>query len=143
MGVPTLMLFFTITLLTGGLLFYELDSFDFWSDEKQTTQAAVGYYHTGEYYQWDFIKDEANTGHKYNRALPHVWLVAQSYKLFGISEWSSRFVSAVSGILFIILGFFVALFFTKSRLAAILFILAVGLNYHFCSFSGGPGCMPF
>jgi len=131
LGRITLLAYLAITILVTALLFYKLDNFDFWSDEKQTTQAAVGYYNTGEYYQWDFIKDEANTSKKYNRALPHVWLIAQSYNLFGVSEWSSRFISAISGILFIILGFFVALFFTKSRLTALLFIFAIALSYDF------------
>ncbi|PID87929.1 MAG: hypothetical protein CSB06_02365 [Bacteroidia bacterium] len=121
-------LYYTIGLLfvlglMGVLLFYRLDYFDLYSDEAQVTEGAVGYYHTGEFNRWDFVKDKLRPNVDYDRGFPHLFLVAQSYKVFGITPWAGRFVSALFGLIFIGLIYFVARYVFKSRLPALLIAL--------------------
>ncbi len=104
-------------------LFYKLDYFDLFSDEAQVTEGAAGYYKTGEYKYWDFIKNKGKE-QKYQRAKPHQFIVAQSYKIFGISNWSSRFPSAVFGVLLIIISYFIFNYFIKDKLAILLVLLS-------------------
>jgi len=117
-----------VTGISGTILLYQLDNFDFWSDEKQVTQAAAGYYHTGTFQQWDFIKEKPYPDAKFERNYPHLWLVAQSYNLFGVSEWSSRIISALAGILFIVLGYFVLNYFFKNKAVSLLILLAFSFH---------------
>ncbi|MBN1253044.1 MAG: glycosyltransferase family 39 protein [Bacteroidales bacterium] len=110
--------------ISSTILLYQLDKFDFWSDEKQVTQGAAGYYHTGKFQQWNFIKEKPYPNESFDRNFPHLWLVAQSYKIFGVSEWSSRIISVIAGILFVFLGYFVLKFFFKNKAIALLILLA-------------------
>ncbi len=123
-------LFIIILVISAFTLFYKLGNFDFFSDEVQVTKGAAGYYHTGEYRQWDFIK-EKTVGKAYNRAKPHQWIVAQSYKLFGINEWASRFPSALFEFIFIFLLYFIGRFFVKDKNAALLTALSFSLYFEF------------
>ncbi len=111
-------------------LFYRLDYFDLYSDEGTLTQGAIGYYHSGEFKFWDFAKDEL-LDIEYRRAIPHQYIVAQSYKIFGISTWSSRFPSVVFGILLIITGYFIARYFIKDPLTALLIVFSFSLYFEF------------
>ena len=111
-------------------LFYKLDSFDIYSDEVQVTKAATGYYYTGEYKQWDFVKEEISES-TLNRAKPHLFIVAQSYKLFGVNTWASRFPSALFGLFFIILLFFIGRFFIKDKTTVLLAVFSFALYYDF------------
>ena len=114
-------LFAIIIIISVVTLFYRLDNFDLFSDEAQVTQGAAGYYHTGEYKLWDFTKEEL-THKKYNRSRPHQFVVAQSYKIFGISTWSSRFPSALFGVILIIATFLIGKYFIKDKWAILLVI---------------------
>lgn len=100
-------------------LFYRLDYFDLFSDEAQVTQGAAGYYYTGEYKLWDFVQDKPSEA-SYERAWPHQFLVALSYRIWGISTWSSRLPSAIFGVLLILLGFIVGKKFIKEETAVLL-----------------------
>lgn len=115
---------------------YRLGSYEFKEDEFQTVSAAIGYYHTGEFYEWDFNENKSgkytnciiyNIDCHYTRAWPHTWLISQSYKIFGISEWSSRIVSVVFGIFFLILSsiFIYNFFGTKKAVVVSLFSIAL------------------
>ncbi|MEN8120035.1 MAG: glycosyltransferase family 39 protein [Bacteroidota bacterium] len=111
-------------------LFYRLDYFDLYSDEAQVTKGAAGYYHTGEYKQWSFIKDKI-IGKTYDRARPHLFVVAQSFKVFGISNWAARFPSALFGILLLLIAFFISRFFVRDKTASILTIFSFAFFFEF------------
>lgn len=111
-------------------LFYfsrDLSSDTFVDDEYQVITTAVGYNASGEFRKWDFCTDSL-TSHHYTRAFPHTWLVAQSFALFGVSEWSARIPSALFGTLCILAAYLLALYFAKSALAATL--LSLTLMWH-------------
>jgi len=130
--------YLVLIIIFSFLAFYlyslRLDSLNFWDDEYLVVKAAEGYRQTGSFYSWDFIRGEI-TSHKYERAWPHLWLVSQSYKIFGVSEWSSRIVSVVFGCLFVFSSFFIAFYFTKNAaLATIIsaiFLLNPDFMYYF------------
>lgn len=56
----------------------------------------------------DFLRMQFNTLPFYDHPPAGFWLMALSYKLFGISEWSTRFPSAVCGIGTILLVYLTA-----------------------------------
>lgn len=108
-----------VTTLAAGFYLYNLGDYELREDEFQVVNAASGYYHTQEFYLWDWIKDTPDSS-RYDRAWPHTWLISQAYKIFGISEWSSRIVSVMFGIIFIPLLYFIARFFTENKKVALL-----------------------
>lgn len=119
-----------LSFMAFWLYAHRLDNLNFWDDEYLVLKAAEGYRQTGTYYFWDFVREEI-TQHQYARAWPHIWLVAQSYGLFGVSEWSSRIVSVVFGCLFVFSSFFVILYFTKNALLAMIVAAVFFLNPDF------------
>ncbi len=123
-----LILLVVVVGLTSTILLHKLGDFDFWSDEKQVTQAAMGYYKTGKFQQWDFVKDKPVNGKEFDRNFPHLWLLAQSYKIFGVSEWSSRIVSVLGGILFALLSYFILTYFFKNKFIVLLFLASFALH---------------
>jgi len=125
----------TIVTISAIALFYNLGWRDFWEDEHQVVSAAAGHYYTGEFFRWDWIKKDVMCADRtsecmYDRAWPHSWLIAQSYRLFGISEWSSRVVSALFMLLTTIGVYFFAKFFTENKNVALVsaFVVAVHPN---------------
>ncbi len=127
--LPTLGFFFVI-IISIFTLFYRLDYFDLYSDEGTTTQGAAGYYHSGEFKFWDFTKDEL-IDIEYRRAIPHQFLVALSYKIFGISTWSSRLPSVILTLIFIIFGYFFSRYFIRDSFAALLIVFSFSLYFEF------------
>ena len=123
-------LLFVIIGISIFTLFYRLDYFDLYSDEATSMQGATSYYHTGEYKEWNFVTEKPSENN-YNRAWPHQFIVAQSYKLFGISTWSSRFPSAVFGVLLILLSYFVGRYFIKDKWAVLLVIFSFAFFIEF------------
>lgn len=105
---------FILILLSSCLLFYKLGDYELREDEFQVVGAATCYYYEQKFCEWDWLKGEPGDS-MYTRAWPHSWLIAQSYHLFGISEWSSRFPSAVFGVFFTFILYFIAKFFTESK----------------------------
>ncbi len=114
--------FFSIIVFSFFFLSYNLGSADLYQDEYQVVATAEGYFHSGTFYQWDYINNKLSD-HLYNRAWPHSWMIAQSYKLFGITEWSSRIVSVLFGVFFVTTFYFIAKYFTQNKLVALLSIL--------------------
>ncbi len=112
-------------------LFYRLDGFDLYSDETQVTQGAAGYLYSGEFYQYNFATQKLSTNRTYNRARPHQWLIAQSYKIFGVSNWSSRLPSAIFGLLLTALGYFISRFFIRDKLSALLISFSFVFYFEF------------
>jgi len=108
-----------ITALAAIVIFYRLGELHLYEDEYQVVNAAAGYYHTGEFYSWDWVADEP-TDSIYDRAWPHSLTIALSYEIFGISEWSSRLPSAIAGVLFVPIAYYVFEYFTERRLVALI-----------------------
>lgn len=118
-----------VSLLSAGLLLYRISSFDIREDEFQVVDAATTYFHTGTFYKWDWIQDRSGQWTTcitqdprchYTRAWPHTWLIAQTYKIFGVAAWSSRLPSVIFGILFVPVIYMVSHFFTHNRRIALL-----------------------
>jgi hypothetical protein len=105
------------------VLGYGIGDYEFREDEYQVIGAAAGYHFTGEYYVWDWLNWEQGERY-YDRAWPHTWMIAQSYNIFGISEWSSRIVSVLFGLLLIASSYFIVKFFTQSKNIALLTTLS-------------------
>lgn len=108
-----------LLLVSSGILTYQLGEHEFKEDEHQVVDAAGCYYYEQEFCRWDWIKMQPSE-EMYTRAWPHSWLIAQSYTLFGISEWSSRLVSVVFGVGFVFILYLVTRFFTESKKIALL-----------------------
>ncbi len=79
------------------LIFYRLGYFDIWEDENLVINAAVGVTEKGYSYFAD----------GYSRAQLHTMLIAGLFELFGPSEFIGRLPSAIFGVLFIALCFYV------------------------------------
>lgn len=106
-----------------------LGKINFQSDEFFHLYAAKGYLETGDFVQWDFLDNEPKR--EYIRAFPYTWLVAQSFKIFGISEWSARLPSLLFGVLFLPLVYWLALKISKNKTVAILTLLLVVFDNSF------------
>ncbi len=104
-----------LVILNGVALFYKLGNEEFKEDEFQVISSAAGFMHTGEFSSWNWIEEE--TGNPYARAWPHTFLIAQAFKILGISEFSGRIVSVLGGLVFIICLYFFARFFTNRKIA--------------------------
>ena len=98
-------------------LFYRLGSEGFREDEFQVINSAAGYLYSGQFSQWNWIADDI--GNAYARAWPHTFLIAQSFNVFGISEWSGRLVSVLGGMAFLICLYLFARYFTNQKIALI------------------------
>lgn len=105
-----------------------IDTFVFENDEYYHVDAAIGYLKTGEYVLWDHHLDQpqtqsldktvplAQTKQKepYTRAWPYTWQVAQSIRIFGMSEWAMRLPALLWGLALLALIPLVARSWTKS-----------------------------
>lgn len=129
--LPYTSAFIIILAMSAITLFYRLDYFDLYSDEAQVSQGAAGYFYSGEFHQYNFATKKLSTNRNYNRARPHQWLMAQSYKIFGISNWSSRFPSAMFGFLLTVLGYFISRFFIRDKLSALLISFSFVFYFEF------------
>ena len=126
----TIFLFILVLGTSAFTLFHKLDNFDIFSDEIQVTKGAAGYYFTGEYRQWDFIKEDL-VGRPYIVAKPHLRIVAQSYKIFGVNAFAARFPSALFGVLLVAFLFLIGKYFIKDKYAALLTALSFALYFEF------------
>ncbi|MCD4792914.1 MAG: hypothetical protein K8R54_06765 [Bacteroidales bacterium] len=129
--ILTTVVLFVIIGISISTLFYRLNYFDLYSDEAQVTEGAAGYYYTGEFKQWDFVKDKLKNDNVYKRGFPHLFLTAQSYKIFGVTPWAGRFVSAFFGLILIIFGYFISYYFTRNKIASLLIILSFTFYFEY------------
>lgn len=111
-----LLIMLLLVVVGAALLFFRLGEHDFYEDEFQVISAAAGFLHSGEFQSWDWIGSQV-TGSIYDRAWPHTWLIAQSFRVFGVSEWSARLVSALFGVGFLIGLYFFARYFANIQVA--------------------------
>lgn len=99
-------------------------------DEFQVVSAAKGFSETGEFYRWNWIEDRPACLMKtenctYPRAWPHTYLISQFYNLIGVSEFSSRIISAIFGIFLVLISYPIALYLLKSKSVALLSTLVI------------------
>jgi len=87
----TLFIIFALTAIGFYLRFNNLGDRSFWIDEGVTSYAAIGLLEYGT--------PVLPSGVVYNRALLNTYLIALSFKTFGISECSARIVSVIFGTL--------------------------------------------
>lgn len=132
-------LLFLIVVLAAALRFYKLDSAP---PSLSWDEAAVGY---NAYTIANFGRDE------YGKFFPaffrsfaddkhpvHIYSTAISVKLLGLSEFSTRFPSAIFGVLNVLLIFFLAKLMFSSEvlgLFASLFLAVSPYNIHFSRFN--------
>lgn len=97
-------------LLSGGMIavlssiryFYRLMSKPyFWMDEFGSMESAVGLLKTGGRYRWDYLTNDIQDYYGVSERF-HEILLAGVYKIFGVSEFSGRALSAVCGIIFML-----------------------------------------
>ncbi|MCX6766061.1 MAG: hypothetical protein NT136_03845 [Candidatus Moranbacteria bacterium] len=124
---------FIIILLGAGLRFYKLGARSFDRDEFFELNTSYGYFKTGKFLAWDFNNEKPFEGNLQDdtsteRAEIFRWQLAQSYRFFEPSETNTRAVSAVWGIISIILVYFITLSFTGNKYIALIaaFLVAVG-----------------
>jgi hypothetical protein len=123
----------------GAILrFYHLGTTSFSADEFLDINSSMAYVKTGTWQNWDFNFGRINTENEFaardERAWPYKWQVAQVLKLTKVSEAAARSVSAMWGIISIILIYYVAKYFTGKKeiglLAAFLFaVSATGIIF--------------
>ncbi len=111
-----------IMLLGMGMRLWRLDSTPFVADEFLDVNATYGYFQTGQWQAWDFNHGEPNV--RLNeasdeRAWIYRWQVAQLYKYLPPTEFTTRLVSVLWGVLTSIILYFVTLSFTKNRWIAL------------------------
>jgi hypothetical protein len=132
----TILVFFIIVGLIGiFLLFLNLGKNNLMNDEFPTISSSWNFSQTGNFYKWDWlhqnsseftilsIKDQwAN----YTRAELHTVLLAVTYKLFGVSEFTSRSLSALFGVILFLSTIFIVQNSTKSsKIALLAFFLTI------------------
>ena len=87
-----------------------------------------------EIYLWDWIK-KAPTKTHYARAWPHLYNLTNIYSLFGISEFSSRLISVISGSLLIIVSFFFSFLFIGSVNLSLVYSLMITFSFYLIDIS--------
>ena len=139
----------TAILLLGIILrFHNLGKKSFRADEFLGVNTVYGYLQTGEWKRWDFNLEKPytdkpyfktffdfdlwNSGEKtYTRAWIYNWQIAQSLKIFpNTKESSYRIISALWGVLSILIIYFISLKFVKNKKIALLsaILLTVSIN---------------
>jgi hypothetical protein len=120
-------------ILGGGLRFYNLGVRSFDRDEFFELNTSYGYFKTGKFLAWDFnngqpfeggLQDDTST----ERAEVFRWQLANLYDFTEPTEANTRAVSAIWGVISIILVYFMALSFTGNKYIALIaaFLVAVG-----------------
>jgi len=114
-------LFLSFLITVGFYLRYaNLDNLSFWVDELFTTYAAIGILEHGT--------PVMPSGMPYTRSILNTSLIALSFKIFGIGEFSARIVSVIFGTLTIPLVYLVGAKVANKRvglLAALLITFSV------------------
>jgi 4-amino-4-deoxy-L-arabinose transferase-like glycosyltransferase len=88
---------FALLAAAAALRFWQLGVHGLWTDELYHALAAKSLLTEGRPY--------IPIMGEYTRALPYTWLVAISFKLFGVSEFAARLPSVLFGLSFIIILF--------------------------------------
>lgn len=90
-----------LIILCGVLFFYKLGDRSFWDpDEPRYAQASYNMLKTK-----DYITPMFNGSERFDKPPLIYWLIAASYKVFGVNEFAARLPSAFGGLLIVILCF--------------------------------------
>ena len=104
-----------ITVCTGILFFYKLDALSLFDvDEPRYAETARIIVETG-----DWITPRFNGEIRYDKPILFYWLIAISYKIFGINEFAARFWSATFATALVFFLFFLIKKFDSIRFALI------------------------
>lgn len=112
-----------LTITAFWLRFTHLGDASLYHDEVHIFASAYSYLQTGQFTKWDFALDQL--GKPYIRSFDYAWLIAQSFKLFGVSEFAARLPIALTGVLSIPFFYLLYRFFSQQRIALIATILSV------------------
>jgi hypothetical protein len=130
----TIIILGIIILLGTFLRFYNLGKVSFVADEFLDINSSYAYFKTGVWQNWDFNQETVNVENTFaprdERAWAYKWQVAELFKFLPPTEATARSVSALWGILTIILIFFVGRDFTKKTEIGLLsaFFFAVSIS---------------
>lgn len=124
------LILFAIVVLGAFLRFHKLDQQPFVTDEFLDINATYGYFKTGEWVAWDFNLDQVSDNlyaPRDERAWPYRIQVAQMFRFSPLTEITARSVSALWGVLSIIILYFVSVYFTKNKITGLIsaFLFAV------------------
>jgi hypothetical protein len=121
-----------ILFLGGFLRLYNLGENPFVADEFLDVNATYGYHQLGEWQAWDFNHQEASVRDNQlsdQRAWIYRWQVAQLYNFLPPTEFTIRLISALWGILTILILYLITFSLTKNRWIALItaFLWAVSV----------------
>lgn len=123
-----------IVFLGAFLRFYNLGKVSFVADEFLDVNSSYAYFKTDVWQNWDFNQSAVNVENAFEardeRAWGYKWQVAQLFKFLPPTEGVARAVSAMWGVMTIILMFLVAQSFTKKTEIGLLsaFLFAVSIS---------------
>ncbi|MCP4606579.1 MAG: hypothetical protein GY847_39735 [Proteobacteria bacterium] len=135
-GLVVSLLFIVFMSLGCFSIFYRLGNADFGNDEFHQAAAAKGLIETGNYREWKWEKsDQWNLNpeakkRNYTRSWPHTLLIAASFYLFDVNEWSARLPSALMGVLFLFLLYIFTKKLWENRWLSLIAIAVIALNYN-------------
>ncbi|MCX6766059.1 MAG: hypothetical protein NT136_03835 [Candidatus Moranbacteria bacterium] len=124
-----------IILIGGALRFYKIGANSFYKDEFFELNASYGYFKAGKWLAWDFnnnqpLGNEFQEGKEWSnqRAQSYRIQLATLYRFAEPTEANTRAISAIWGVLSIIIVYFITLSFTGNVYVALLaaFLTAVG-----------------
>lgn len=130
----TLAILLVIIALGAALRFYKLGELSFVADEFLDINSSYAYAKTGTWQSWDFNHGAVNSGNVFaprdERALLYKIQVASVLKYLAPTEAAARSVSAIWGIVSIVLIYFVAKYFTKKSYIGLIsaFLFAISAN---------------
>ena len=124
---------FLILLLGAFLRFFALGENSFVADEFLDMNATYGYFQTGEWQAWDFNRGEIAQRENIasdNRAWMYRIQVATLFNFLSPTEAVARSISALWGIITILLLYIVTSLFTRNRIIGLLaaFLFAVSIS---------------
>ena len=120
-------LLLVIILLGFGLRLKGLGTMDFLEDEFQVIEAAYGYLQSGTFYRWEWLANGISNNY-YDRAWPHTLMITESFRWFGLSEWSARLPSLIFGTLLIPLAYFLGKHATDRKVIALMLAAIVAFS---------------
>lgn len=123
-----------IVLLGAFLRFFNLGATSFVADEFLDINASYGFFKTGQWQAWDFNFERPDTAENANiardeRAFAYKWQVAELFHWVSPTEEHARAISALWGLVTLLLVFQTTVYFTKRKeiglLAAFFYAISI------------------
>jgi hypothetical protein len=129
----TFLMLGAIVVLGAFLRFYNLGANSFVADEFLDINSSYAYFKTGQWTNWNFNEGKVNENNIFaprdERAWMYKWQVAQVFRFLAPTEEAARTVSALWGILTILIMYYAGWYFSKKKsvglLSAFLFAVSV------------------